>query len=499
MAHCKYHPLEAATWECKHCTVRYCDRCVGDTDRHGNVLCQLCERTLDSLGTGGIAEPFWRRLEEAFRYPVNGNALPIIIGVAVINSLLIAFPIMWLFTLLIYLALTGALIKYAFRCLERTAAGEMRAPTVGDAYEGGLGLLFQLIGMMILLGITLGLIANYIGPAFAGVIATLFMICLPAMLIHFAHSENMIEALNPLQAIGLIAKIGLPYGLLIAFIMIMMGSVSVINELIGTRWSILSLMLQSIVSNYYTIVVFHIMGYMLYQYQDKLGYSVRADNIEDTRDESARLAAKSDVFLKEGNYEKVVDIFTEGVKKYPNDKKLSYQFFQFSLAVKRKALIKLSANHYLTTLVNNQELDKLNLAYANATQVCANLIPENPEVRLQLAKTFCAKGKPKIAAMLLKGLNKSNPKFPNMSAVFLTMADALQDMDMQAQAEKYRAQGKKLARVNTPKQEKVQPSDPFAAKDIATPFTPEAATENQAAPAEATAEDPKELPPIEFK
>lgn len=507
MAHCKYHPLQAATYECPRCTLSHCDQCAGNQDRHGNTLCHFCESKMDSLGTGAAAEPFWRHLQEAFRYPLNWEALPVIITVAVVTSLLSAFPLVWIFTLLVYLALTGALFKYAFRCLERTAAGEMSAPSAGDAYTGGLSLLLKLILISIIAGGSLTLAAIFIGPTVAGILSTLFVISLPAVLIQFAQTENVIDALNPLNALRLITTIGLPYGLLIAFIMIMTGSVSVINELIGDRFSFLSMSLQSIISNYYTIVVFHIMGYMLFQYQDKLGYSARADNLDDQRDDLSILNAKIDINLKEGNYETVVTLFEKGIKVFPADNTLAQNFFEFSFNAKRPALIETSLNHYLNILTKNREFDKLNVAYTKARQINPNLIPSNPQVRLQLAVVYQAKGEAKIAVKLLNGIAKAHPQFAELDSVFTTMAKAFDDLHMQPQAEKCRAQAQKLQKKKqpqTPEQAPEQAPAPalerFAVRDVSTIEPPPQNTASPAAEPTALAEEkPEELPPIEFK
>jgi hypothetical protein len=128
--------------------------------------------------------------------------------------------------------------------------------------------------------------------------------------------------MNPLGTVRLMATIGLAYGLLLALIMIMMGSVGVINEFIGTDFSMATNILQSIVSNYYMIVVFHLMGYMIFQYQDKLGFSATESDGEaaELRPERDRLAALIDVNIKEGNYEEVLAQLITAIKDFPNDR-----------------------------------------------------------------------------------------------------------------------------------------------------------------------------------
>jgi len=495
MAHCKYHPLLPATYRCKHCDISHCDQCAGEHNRHGEVVCHFCQRPVESLGTGASAEPFWRRLQQAFRYPLNGHALTVIVVVSLITTLLTVIPLVWFFTLIIYLALTGAMLKYSFRCLESTAAGEMSAPSVGDAYEGGLSILLKLISMMSIASILISLIAVYVSAALAGFLATVFIFSMPAVLIQFAHSEDIVEALNPINALRLITSIGLPYGLLIAFILIMMGSVGVINQLIGYRFSILSMTLQSVVSNYYMVVVFHIMGYMLFQYQEKLDFTARADDVEDNRDAIAIHLAKIDVHLKEGFYDKVVELFTEGIKKFPNDRQLAQNFFEFSLNTKRKMLMRESLDHYLPLLVTNREYDKMNVAYTTARQLDPELSPAAPEVRLQLAKISQAKGDATSAALLLNGLHKSHPQFPLLHEAFSLLATALDDLGKPAQAEKCRVMAKRLQK--TPSKTKQVPADLFAAKELS--YAPPEAKAEALPAVDAEPGKPKDLPPIEFK
>lgn len=502
MTYCKYHPLLAATYECTRCTISHCDQCAGDTDKYGNTLCHFCQQPMESLGTAGSAPPFWRRLPESFRYPMNSNALPVIIGVSLVTTFLTAVPLLMLFSLVIYFALIGAMLKYSFRCLERTAAGEMSAPNTGDAFSGGLGLLLKLIVILILLGAIIGVASAFIHPSMAGLLGTLVMVSLPAMLIRFAESEEVFDTLNPLNTLQLIAAIGLPYGVLIAFIMIMMGSVGVINALIGEHWFILSRALQSIVSNYYMIVIFHIMGYMLFQYQGKLGYTARADDVETPRDGASILLAKIDINIKEGFYDKAIQLFENGIKQFPDNKTLAQNYFNFAYNTRRKTLLKASTQHYLDLLAEHREYDTLNITFTTANRICPGIMPATPHTRLQLAKACRTKGDPTSAVKLLNGLHKTHPKFTDLGEAYTVLANALEDLNMQSQADKCRAMAERLAPVKPSQGEPTSAPERFTARELSSTPPPqkEAKTSNTPTPPPKNWEDtPKDLPPIEFK
>lgn len=502
MEYCKYHPLQAATYHCPNCDIDHCDQCIGRYDKFHQVCCHFCGQAMEMLGTGSTAVPFWRRLEASFRYPLNKEALPVILLISLGTTLITALAAFALPLIIVYLALNGAMLKYAMRCLEHTAAGDMNAPSPGDAYSGGLDLLGKLIIIVALLAAITFVLAAYVSPTLGGFFGMLVMLSLPAMLIHFAHSEEILDTLNPVNWLRLIGAIGLPYGLLIAFIMIMMGSVGVISELIGSRWSILGTALEAIVSNYYTVVLFHMMGYMLFQYQDKLGFSARASDTENERSALELLNAKVDVNLKEGDYNTVVQCFNEGLKTFPSDKPLAKHFFEFSTATRNKPLITQSAEHYLNLLCKNHEYDSLNAAFTAASRIHAGLLPKAPAVRLQLAKMSQAKGDAKTAVRLLNGLHKQAPQFSELAEVFSVLAQALTDLGLKPQADKCRTQATKLRKSTTEKVPKESVNERFSARDLTTKVPQAAADKPQNVPekiAEPATQEPEDLPPIEFK
>jgi len=502
VAYCKYHPLVAATYTCPHCSLNNCDQCSGERDRHGNTLCHFCAQPLESLGTSGSAEPFWRRLQEAFRYPLNRNALPVIIGISAFTTFLWATPLLGIITFIIYLALIGAMLKYCFRCLEHTAEGEMSAPDIGDAYQSGLGLLLKLFLMFIITTFAIGAVGAYVGTAIAGLLGILTLVMLPAVIIRFAQSDEIFDSLNPIAALQLILAIGLPYGLLIVFMMIMMGSVGVIQQLIGDHFSIISHVLQAIASNYYLVVVFHLMGYMLFQYQEKIGYSARADNITTTRSDEDIHAAKIDVNVKEGNYNTAVKLFEDALKKFPNTPLFYQQFFDFSCNTKNKPLIRESTNHYLNWLYKNREYEKIVAAFATATRQCPDFIPDNPGARLHLAKNCATKGIPATTVKLVNGMHKSFPNFEGLAEAYNLLANALDELNKHPQAAKCRLMVEQLKK-RTPKAPTQKPAaNPFAAKDIPPLAAGKAENSDQvlAQPTSVeTGDQPKDLPPIEFK
>ena len=450
MDYCKYHPLDGATYYCRQCDIHQCDRCVNDDKNKRHTLhCFVCDSVLESLGSANTVVPFWRRLTEAFKYPLNASSMSLIVITSIMSVLAILMPFLFILSILMYLFATGALLKYSFTCLERTAMGEMKAPDVMEVYQGGIKLLFQLILITVVMTLLVGLAVYYIGVALGGLLGVVAVISYPAVLIRLAQTESMVEALNPFAAFALMAAIGLPYGLLIAFMLIMMTSVGVLHEWIGAILPAGSFFVQSLISSYYTVVMFHLMGYMLFQYQYELGYSARSDEEDEHRERSdlERMLAKMDVLLKEGDYEQLVSLYYQAFKQFPNEASFFDRFFELMYVCNKAALMTDYAQAYLEFLVRKKRFDKLVPAFKQICLLVPGYLPDEPALRLQLARFLHQQGDVKMAIKMLNAMHKLYPDFADLPKAYQLLAHCLDDLpDMQAQAEKCRKMALQLER-----------------------------------------------------
>ncbi|GAB1266701.1 hypothetical protein NBRC116493_03040 [Aurantivibrio infirmus] len=398
-------------------------------------------------------------------------------------------------------------------------------PEISDSYGGGIALIAKLLVIVFAMGAVIYSADRFLGPQFAGLFVFLLAVALPAVFIIFGMTNNLLEALNPLSIIQLITSIGLPYGLILGFILVMSASVGVINELIGYEFTVVSSSLQSIVSNYYMIVMFHIMGYTIFQYQGELGFTAREDfgDGKAYRSDRDRLAAKLDVTLKEGRYNDVVKLFDTALKQYPNDKEFNKQYFEFLYASKRTQVIEESATRYLSFLVRSKQDHQLTIVYKRVLQQMPTFKPDTANLRCILANACKKNGDSISAVKLINGLHKEFPEFKGLVEAYELMADALDDIPhKQEQAKKCRLLVEQLKKKNPPSENKesakptfelaagakdpnetsessesgagVKPTEAFTKKS-----TFELEPEKNEDTSTDTASTSKDLPPIEFK
>lgn len=445
MDYCKYHPLEPATYNCPECSHDACDTCVEENYFREDVQCFLCQSTMSSLGSANNAEPFWRRLDKSFRYPLNANALTLIVGVSFLNTVLMFIPLTFIWQIM----LTGAMVSYCFACLKQTASGKLVAPDIKEAYEGGVNLLVKLFAILLIYAVSIGLISAVAGIKVMNIAAMLAVITFPASIILLALSNSLLASINPVGQFRLIISIGLPYGLILAFIMIMTGSVGLISEVIGSQFDLITLWLQATVSNYYIVVVFHIMGYMIFQYQAELGFAARANSGErrEERSDEEKTKHRIDLLLKEGRFEVAFNELAVAARKYPQDPDFSRLCFEFIHESRNGRYIAEFGSLYLDQLVKKRQDQQLKTLYRRILQIESDFQPDKPETRHQLARVLRQSGDTKSAIKLLNRLHKDFPEYKELADAYEFMAECLAELpNMQKQVDQYRQFANKLSR-----------------------------------------------------
>jgi tetratricopeptide (TPR) repeat protein len=507
---CKYHPLIPTSFHCGVCEQSTCATCVDDISAHGEPHCIRCGGYLESAANSDNVAPFWRRIEEAFKYPVNTEALMMIIGVSVVMAVVSSLPFGGLTILIITLALYGAMLNYSFMAMTTSSEGDFEPPTAVDALVGGLGLSFKMILMIILMVVLLFFTAVQLGQLAANLLAILFVVGLPAILITFAHSGSILQALNPLMFVTLMFRVGFPYLVLLGFVMVMSSSVALISSIIGNDFAAVSAVFQSIVTNYYTVVMFHLMGYMLYQYQDRLGFSSTNDisGYDHQRSAQDNLLARISALLKEGEYARCLDLLKEGATNFPDEKQFSEKYFDLLLMLKQSKALAVFAERYFLRLANNQQLDRLYSQYRRLTAVVPKFKPSSSELRFRIAQSCEQQGDFKAVFGMINGLHVDDIKYANIVPAYALLASALTELNQVAAAKKCALLIEKLkaiAPVPKAMPQTVAPLQPtgkavFGAQDVS--LMREAQTDKPAADAlaDATSENKADdLPPIEFK
>ena len=424
--YCDYHPLEAARWHCAACQRRYCPQCLPDmSTSQRRADCPGCGEALQFLGMTDAIEPFWNRLPTFFRYPLNANALTIIIGYS-----LLAFAF-WSFfrNIFVYLFLFASLLKYLYYLVEYTADGHLDAPPATAAYGDGR---FAIAGKQLLVFLLMGLLiflAAFIGGKPLALLATfLLVLALPASTLVLAMDGRALASLNPVFLGTLIARIGWPYFVLYGHLLVLMLVGGTVREFAVTHMPDgLGELVASLVNCYFAVIFFHMLGYLLYQYQDKLGFvsSHQQETTPVPHRPEARFDAELDIHLKDGRYERVQTMLIEALKRQPGDAGRLTQLFRL-LAARADGAALIAHHQQLLPWLLQQPDDK---SLAQALRLCIKAKPDfvldDPALACRCAKQLEMQGHHKLALHLLKDFHRRFPKSKELAEAYLLVARIL--------------------------------------------------------------------------
>lgn len=283
---CDYHPTQPAHWNCEKCGANLCPPCVTRRDQEGYAkgqklhLCPKCYLPVEWIGVGNFIDPFWKRLPQIFAYGFYPRPLILVAVIAVISAF---FPSSGIFSLVARGLLGMMILKYAFESLKATAGGDLKPPRVNaETISADIGPVVKQGIMYLLIGALIFYLAATSGPFIAYPVFYLVGLLVPSMIIILVTSSSLLNALNPF-AVGTIAiRIGWAYLLVYVFFSILGSAPAVLGHyLIKYFPEALQLPMMTFAQGFYTIITYHLLGYVILQYHEEVGYQVDQDDFRD--------------------------------------------------------------------------------------------------------------------------------------------------------------------------------------------------------------------------
>lgn len=370
--------------------------------------------------------PFWERLRPILAYPLDSEALLTISLLAVLRLLGYVPGMGWLLNLFI----TAALLKYAAEVLSTTANGDMDAPN-GYSTPDSVG--WVVLRVQILLWILAVLALVGLAEAGAGDLAWIgvFVVALgaPAALISAAIDQDTFNALNPAMWFATIARIGWPYiGAAVLCLLVMISEGNAQKMLVPFLPGPIAIVVHHFIANYATVVTFHLLGYLVYQYRDELGYEVKvsapktlprpADRDQTILNESERLAA-------DGNTQAAAQALAAHINERGGTDAVHLRLRKLLVLHGDQAALDKHAVQYLNVLIAQEKWRQALEFWTECRRANAALWPSDPEQVRELVDKAHELGKPELSLVFANGFSKAFPKHASVSAVHLRVAQAL--------------------------------------------------------------------------
>jgi tetratricopeptide (TPR) repeat protein len=216
--------------------------------------------------------------------------------------------------------------------------------------------------------------------------------------------------------VGMAWRIGWGY-LLMYFFLILIGlaEISLGSLVIVHLPKGLHQMLAMAANCYYTIMGYHLMGYVLMQYHDRIGYEVELDEKEfaaggaaPVDNEAMDLLNRVDVLIKEGNTDDAIYLIKNQAGELLSDPELSERYYNL-LKVKGLAPEMLDhARAYLDILAKSNRKDKLCEVYLECASKSTEFVPSASSL-FKVASALNERRRPKEALRLYNRFVKLDP------------------------------------------------------------------------------------------
>jgi tetratricopeptide (TPR) repeat protein len=427
---CDYHPTQTAWWQCRKCRKALCPQCIirrkgGFQESQSIFLCPKCNQVADGIEIGQIVTPFWRRLHKCFVYPLS--ALPsviLIFGLALLSSF---FSGPGLLSLVIRFVLWAVMLKYAYEALRSTAEGRLRPPPLSEkTLSSNFQLVFKQIGLFIAIFLLFGFVVVGMDPWAWIIFGLAVIIGLPAMIITLAINDNLGQALNPVNFIGMPIRIGWGYLLLFFFLTLLLSAPGALGYyFIQHMPEPLQLFLWHSAKNYYTLVSYHLMGYVILQYHDRLGRSVDIETLlANISPESELPSAQNSaspagnpqrdlltevgILIQEGKLDRAISEIQERTQLKIDNPELSDRYIQLLQTQNRTAELLAYAPRQLDRLIMGNEKEKALALYLSCSQGDDDFAPSATAL-FKIGSWFNENGQARDAVKTFNRLIKSHP------------------------------------------------------------------------------------------
>lgn len=435
---CEYHPTRPAEWNCPECNDSFCADCV-DTrvvEQYGKKerwhFCPKCNVQVNRLAFENTVETFWNRLPRFFVYPFHPRPLLLMAALAV-ASVLFSGP--GLIMMLIRFAIWAVILKYSFAALKSTANGKLIPPkvnlqTISDDFE----VVFKQIGIYVIIGFAFFKVAQIAGIVVGLLFLSVAILSIPAMVIVLVATNSLLHAINPMIFARMAWRIGWGYLLMCIFLALLGAAPAVLGRyIIVFLPDILHGFLFTMAKSFYTIISYHLMGYVIFQYHEEIGYEVDLDEEEASLDKTTpeqnvenELLNKIDILVKEGKLDEAISLIKDETGGVISDLNLAERYFNL---LKIKQLTPEMLKHgevYLELLAKEDQRDKL-------CEVYLECISKKPELTISSSTTFkvasCLNeaGNPKGAIVAYNRFIKANPKNPLIPKAYFLAANVINE------------------------------------------------------------------------
>ena len=431
---CQFFPGTPATWNCTNCDTVYGERCIpaGHSHHWGprHPACIRCNQPLAYLGNATDAKPFWQQLPHFFVYPLQAKALVVLALLTLLNT----FVNGGLTGLVASLFSMAVLIKYGFAIINERGQGHTHAPSLADVLLNDPDHLFlRQTLLMIAMGVLISFAAS-VAPSLGLLVMGFLTLAMPASIMLLAVDKSVRSALNPLKLMTLMMIIGWPY-LLLWFCSqaIAVGPYILAEFMIGDSTQqappgIFTFVALNFSVAYFSIMLYTMLGYVLFEYQHELGYHTAVDDTEALSAQAflkARTLGEVAVLISDQKYPEARQCLRSALDSVRDDTELHTRYHKLLMLLDDQEALANHAEYLVQLLLDQRQPARAVGIVLDVQSRVANFKLSKPATAVTIAERMTEQGHHRNAVRLLQNFHKHQPNDRLLPAAYLLVAKTL--------------------------------------------------------------------------
>ncbi len=366
--HCRYHPTRAPVLMCYQCATTVCPDCIPSWPAKGLPRCITCRAEMEQLGISDYVKPFWQCFDRFFSFPWKKNNLLFLFSALTFFLIFVPLPdpenlvgpLAFIYRLLVWIFYASFIVAYFSAVATKASDGSSEPPEIMKVWkDGGFSLLFKALFIISLFSMALGFLKFAIGPT-AGLLLTFVgAIFFPAALMLLFMEREINVAIHPGRIAAVIQAIGWPYVFLWGLVMILISGPEILNSLPAHVFqSNIFPYIFLTVTIYFSLVLFHMLGYVVYQYHFELGVALPHESVESLnkpRTLQKSVIIEAEILIMDGHYESAMKLLEGFLEKYPTHENVQQKLFATALVTANKKSQLIVIENFLSYLISTKQ------------------------------------------------------------------------------------------------------------------------------------------------
>jgi tetratricopeptide (TPR) repeat protein len=312
---------------------------------------------------------------------------------------------------------------------------------LNDKEEGDAAQVWRQFGLFMILGLLIGLLVYLFGKTGFDIGSLLVDVVAPAGIMIIAVTRSLGQAINPAKILFYVKTIGSPYLALCFFLLSLTTSSHWLQGFLYNNMdSWLALPLLSFIDFYFVLIIYHMMGYAIYQYHEELGVFAAVSFEEAEAKLSSGKGAdpvlsKLGTLIANGQQDEAIGLLSAELRTRWENNDLHERYQKLLVATGKQTEALHHAREFIAKLVTEKRLFQ-------ALDLCEQCLKLDPEFQLQdsyqvldLAVAARMGRRAKLAIDLMRRFDRRYPDHPHIPAVYLLSAQILSEhfkMDKEA-------------------------------------------------------------------